>query len=169
MKIGDWKDIAKKLERFRYPALLLAVGVILMMIPFGGQKESAEETETVRNLELFDLNQFTENTEEILSGISGAGKVKVLLTLETDGVREYLTDTTQQIEGERTERQVETVLQRLDGDDLPVSVCVSYPKFRGAVVVCSGGDVPTVILGIKEALSSLTGLGMDKITVLKMN
>ena len=54
------------------------------------------------------------------------------------------------------------------GGEAPVVMSRSYPKFRGAVVLCSG-EGAALTLRVKQALSSLTGLGMDKISVLKMN
>ena len=38
----------------------------------------------------------------------------------------------------------------------------------GAVVVCSGGDSPTARYLVTNAVSAYTGLGSDKITVMKM-
>ena len=89
------------------------------------------------------------------------------MTLENDGRREYLMER-KEARGQDTE-QTETgaVIQRRSGDDLPVAVTESLPGFRGAVAVCPGGDSPGVALAIKEALSDLTGLGMDRITVIK--
>ena len=46
---------------------------------------------------------------------------------------------------------------------------VRYPQFQGAVVVCQGADRPSVRLDIINAVSALTGLGSDRITVVKMN
>jgi len=38
----------------------------------------------------------------------------------------------------------------------------------GAVIVCQGADDPQVRLSIVDAVSKVTGLGSDKISVLKM-
>ena len=43
-----------------------------------------------------------------------------------------------------------------------------YPVYQGAVVVCEGAERAAVRLAIVEAVSSLTGLGSDKISVIKM-
>ena len=51
---------------------------------------------------------------------------------------------------------------------MPVAKCSGYPGFRGAVVLCQGAGRPEVQLAVKEAVSSLTGLGMDHITVCAM-
>jgi len=40
--------------------------------------------------------------------------------------------------------------------------------YRGAVVVCQGGDNASVRLAVVEAVSNATGLTSDRITVLKM-
>ena len=42
-----------------------------------------------------------------------------------------------------------------------------YPKFQGALVVAAGGDDPVVQLKLTEAVTALTGLGADKISVCK--
>ena len=45
---------------------------------------------------------------------------------------------------------------------------VNPPIYLGAVIVCEGADNPAVRLSITEAVSRITGLGTDKISVLKM-
>jgi stage III sporulation protein AG len=42
------------------------------------------------------------------------------------------------------------------------------PEYLGAVVVCQGADDPTVRLAVSEAVSKATGMGADRISVLKM-
>ena len=44
----------------------------------------------------------------------------------------------------------------------------SAPIYRGAVVVCDGADNPQVNLDIVSAVSNITGLRSDQISVLKM-
>ena len=41
------------------------------------------------------------------------------------------------------------------------------PTYRGALVVCQGGDRADVRLAVIEAVSVLTGLSSDRITVAK--
>ena len=42
------------------------------------------------------------------------------------------------------------------------------PVYLGAIIVCQGGDSPAVRLSVAEAVSNVTGIGTDRITVLKM-
>ena len=42
-----------------------------------------------------------------------------------------------------------------------------YPTYRGALVVCQGGDQADVRLAVTEAVAALTGLSSDRVTVAK--
>ena len=42
------------------------------------------------------------------------------------------------------------------------------PVFMGAVIVCQGGDQPTIKLAVTQAVANATGLKTDRISVLKM-
>lgn len=171
VKNAKWNTYGMKLKKYRYPALILALGLLLLLLPVGDSKNRAE-AETL-TLETgggdFNLTVFTEEAETLLSEIQGAGEVRLLLTLETDGQREYLADMSRSQSDTTRQSQMETVLVGGTGGEEPVVLERSYPTFRGAVVLSRGADSPAVTLCIKEALSSLTGLGMDRISVLKMN
>lgn len=167
------QDVGIKLrqfgKRYRYPILILAVGILLMLFPTGQKAQGTEAEENPAKItEEFDLELFTQSAEVLLSQVSGAGQVRVLFTLESDGSRSYVHDETSRNQEGESEIETQTVLRKLGSDEEPLTVSRSYPEFRGAVVSCQGADNPQVALGIKEAISSLTGLGMDKITVLKM-
>ena len=43
-----------------------------------------------------------------------------------------------------------------------------YPTYQGALVVCDGAERASVRLAVTQAVSSLTGLGSNKIAVVKM-
>ena len=51
--------------------------------------------------------------------------------------------------------------------DAPVVTRTVYPTYRGALVVCQGGDRADVKLAVTEAVAALTGLSADRITVAK--
>ena len=74
-------------------------------------------------------------------------------------------DSTQQQDGEEsTQEQTTVVYSGADGEEV-VLLTQYYPSFRGALVVCAGGDDPQVRLAVTQAVSALTGLGSDRITV----
>ena len=157
----------KPWERYKYAALAALVGVGLLLIPAGKGEDTQRKTpEAVQNREL------QQQMEEILSVMSGVGDVKVLLTVDSDGERRLAQTTELSYSGEVTapedySRRSETVLVDGDSGEEAVVVRTLYPTYRGALVVCTGGDRAEVRLAVTEAVAALTGLTSDQITVAK--
>ena len=157
----------KSWERYKYAALAALVGVGLLLIPAGKGEDTQRKTpEAVQNREL------QQQMEEILSVMSGVGQVKVLLTVDSDGERRLAQTTELSYSGEVTapedySRRSETVLVDGDSGEEAVVVRTLYPTYRGALVVCTGGDRAEVRLAVTEAVAALTGLTSDQITVAK--
>lgn len=148
------------LRKYKYVLLILALGLVLMCLPDGQPVEEAPAPEmTVESLSL------TEELEEILSQIQGAGKVKVMLSTATGEQTHYQTDEDQSSDTTRRDTVIVT------GDDRSQQGLVRQvdpPTYLGAVVVCQGADRPQVQLAIVQAVANVTGLGADRISVLKM-
>ena len=70
----------------------------------------------------------------------------------------------EQGEKESSQEQTTVLCAGEDGEEV-VLLTQYYPSFRGALVVCPGGDDPQVQLAITQAVSALTGLGSDRITI----
>jgi len=110
--------------------------------------------------------------EEILSAMSGVGQAKVLLTVDSDGERQLAQDTELTYRGDTAapedySRRSEIVLADGVSGDEAVVLQNRQPVYRGALVVCQGGDRAEVRLAVTEAVSVLTGLSADRVTVAK--
>ena len=103
--------------------------------------------------------------EDILSHISGAGSVKVLLTQASGEEIIYQTD--EDISSDDIQRDT-VLITNSNREDLGLIKQTNPPRYQGAVILCQGADRPEVRLRIVEAVMSATGLTSDKITVLKM-
>ena len=57
--------------------------------------------------------------------------------------------------------------QPQSGGEEPVVTTTRYPTYRGALVVCQGGDQASVRLAVTEAVTALTGLPADRVSVAK--
>ena len=68
------------LSRYKFPAIMLLLGVVLMLLPLG--KKTAVATQETPPQE-FDLAAMERQMEEIVGCIDGVGRVKVMLTLRT--------------------------------------------------------------------------------------
>ena len=162
-----WNKAYQLLKKYRYIALMLGVGVFLLLLPTGGsgapQPQSTADT-TAR--EEFSME---EQLEQILCQIQGAGKVRVMLSVRTGAETLYQTDGDVSYSDSGSSEQTKLVTVT-DGQRNETGLVrqVNPPSYLGAVVVCQGGDDPRVQLDIVNAVSRITGLGADRISVLKM-
>ena len=149
-------------RRYQFAFLVLAAGTLLLLLPSGGEEASPSPlSETA--LEVFPLEEFEEKLADTLSQIRGAGEVRVVLSLKS-GSRQILAQDTQRgADGDSSSSTV--TLGRGSGNQEVVPLQTMAPQFLGALVVCPGGDDPEVRLELIGAVSALTGLGSDKISV----
>ena len=149
-------------QRYRLVWLVILAGLVLLMLPLGGgEKEVLAESPVQSD---FDLAGTEARLAEALSKIKGAGEVTVVLTV-ANGPRQVLAQDVEE-KGEGGEERRETVVLS-KGSQETVTVQEVYPRYQGALLVCPGGDDPTVRLQLTEAMSALTGLGADKISISK--
>ena len=159
------EGVRKLWDRYKYAALILLIGAGLLLWP-GGSGHTAQTGQSEAPPAYTAAETLRKDLEEILGQIQGVGTVRVLLTVDTDGERQLAQNTELRYSGSATapedySRTSEPVL--LDGGDREETV-VTY---RGALVVCQGGDRADVKLAVTEAVSALTGLSSDCVTVAK--
>ena len=149
-------------KKYRYVALVILAGVVLMLLPGGGEGEAervtAEETAGLG----VDVEALERRMEEALSQIQGAGEVTVVLTLKSGGERILASDF--ELDGDSRRETVVTVSQG-SGQTAAVTVEETGTQFQGALVVCDGGNNPTVKLQVLNGVAALTGLGADQISI----
>ena len=172
MREIKWPDTAKLkgfFSQYKYVFLVIAAGMLLLLWPTGGQKIDRTEEAAERpapSQESFDLDALEEKLSGVLSRVEGAGQVTVALTLKSGMERVLASDrATVTDQGGRSSWTTETVVLDGDSGEETVQLTQNYPTFQGAVVVCQGADDPGVRLLLTQAVSALTGLGADRITV----
>lgn len=168
----DWIAAKGKItavgKKYRYPLLLLLVGIILIVLP---TKDTVQKNETTPGISDGYTNMLSMETQlaEILSTVAGAGKVKVMLTVSSGEETIYQTDTNESHTSDSDSEKKDTVIVTdASRNESGLVRQIMPPKYLGAVVVCQGADSPVVRLSVVEAVAKLTGLGTDRITVLKM-
>lgn len=165
------EGVRKLWDRYKYAALILLIGAGLLLWP-GGSGHTAQTGQSEAPPAYTAAETLRKDLEEILGQIQGVGTVRVLLTVDTDGERQLAQNTELRYSGSAAapadySRTSEPVL--LDGGDREETVVTqtAYPTYRGALVVCQGGDRADVKLAVTEAVSALTGLSSDRVTVAK--
>ena len=149
--------------KYRLAWLVIGIGLLLLMLPLG--REEPQEAEIDREVSDFDLAGTEKRLADALSRIDGAGDVTVLLTVQNGPMR-VLAEDVDRDGGDRRSTQT-VVLSKGSGQQETVTVQEVYPRYQGALLVCAGGDDPAVRLRLTEAVSALTGLGADKISISK--
>lgn len=147
-------DRSKSIEwirKYRYVLLILLIGIGLMLLPVHQQTQEKSEAPMREDME--------SRLESILCRIEGAGEVAVMLTESGGEEIVYQTD------GEGADTVLITDAQRCEQGLIRTRIA---PVYCGAIVVCAGAERAAVRLAIVEAVADVTGLGTDRITVLKM-
>ena len=154
---------------YKYVLIVVAAGILCLAWPSRSPTEPEQQAAGASSM---DLEAIQTEMEEILGAIQGVGELRLMLTVDTGTQRELAGDTSLSYSGATSapddySRDSETVVISQNGDDSVVVTQEIYPQFRGALVVCQGGGNPEVQLSVIQAVSALTGLGADKITVVE--
>ena len=138
---GKLKEFIKGEKQVKL--ILIAGGIIILLIALsglgGGSKEAASATTG------YELSEYEKKLEErlvdILSGIEGAGKIDVMVTLDTAEENEY-------------------------GKTKDMLLSVKAPCVRGVIVVCDGGNSVIVKEKITKAVSGVFGISTTRVSVI---
>ena len=158
--------IVRFLKKYRVAVFVVVLGILLLSVPAGEEKEVPVVPMQAEENARTDLEQ---ELEKLLTQMEGAGKVRVLLT-EAKGKETYFQkDETVTRNGESGNSRGETVLiTDQNRNQKGLIRRTDPPIYLGAVILCQGADRATVRLAIVDAVSTATGLGSDKISVWKM-
>ena len=166
----DWVDkkqaAAGLLQKYRWAGVVLLAGLILMALPQPRENVDSAEPE-VREVQKTETLQ--QELQQLLSQLQGAGKVQVLLSMDSGPHTHYQTDLDRSDSAsDREERQDTVILSGADRNQSGLIQQIDSPVWRGAVVLCQGADSPQVRLAVVDAVATATGLSSDKISVLRM-
>ena len=162
------KNLSNFLLKYKYLFVIFVIGLLLMTIPSG--KTNSSESNTEPHYEIESVAETENKLSQILSKVAGAGEVMIMLTIEKGEEICYQTDDNID-EGETKSSSKHDTITVTDSDRNQSGLIkqIIPARYQGAVVVCNGADDPAVRLAIVDAVSKLTGLGSNKISVLKMN
>ena len=167
----DIKTVQKKcmdfLLKYRYAALILVLGVVLMALPVRSKQASAENVQ--KKQETVPIQSIEQRLAAVLSQIEGAGKVEVMLSIARgeETLFQFDEDTSSTDTSTSVRRELVTVTDAQRNQTGLVRQ-INPPAYLGAIVICEGAENPAIQLAIVDAVSKLTGLGSNRISVLKM-
>ena len=161
--ITNFSEILKK---YRYAILVLVIGILLMNIP-SGKTAKKQEKETVITLQpAVDMEK---RLVEVLGQIEGVGRVEVMLTQACGEENVYQSNEELSTdESGRSQRKETVTMTDSDRNETALILKTNAPKYLGAIIVCEGAESSAVRLSLVDAVSKITGLKSDAISVLKM-
>lgn len=190
---GDVKTFFQKLaenEKYRRIVLVLGVlGIALIFLSGFFQDRTAESKAASASAQtgVADSDQYVkqleENLADIVNGISGGTDAKVMITLEKGTQYVYATEqkksqqkTQDQNTGSTTRNQennsLETnyiIVKDADGSQKALAITEVQPVVKGVIVVCKGGDLPSVQQNIIDAVTTALNISSARVCVIKQN
>lgn len=187
-KNEDGKDKKKQIENIVVFIIILIVTVLIInnMWSDGREKKDENTVDTSKVLAQTTTSNHQEDLEErledILSTISGVGKVKALIKYSESSTvvamyNETVSEsTTKENDGDggskdvkETENKREIVYTDEDGTNKPITEKVVMPVIEGAIITAQGAGNANVKASIVSAVEAVTGLAVHKIQVFEMN
>ena len=102
--------------------------------------------------------------EEMISSIQGAGKTKVMVTLDCSDENVYATE---EKSGDTSYENSVVIVENQDGES-GVLIKVTQPKIRGVAVVCAGGASPTVRQSIIDTVTAVLDISSARVSIATM-
>ena len=160
------KNSDKKLKLF------IVAGLVGILIIFFSESFPAS-TKSASGMDDFSYEEYVisleEETRQLLESIDGAGKCRVMLTLE-DTRESVFAKNSEKNSGEGSySSSFEYVLYKDKEGETPALIKQYFPKVKGVAVVCSGADNTVVKESIINSLSSVFDIPTSKISVSKLS
>ena len=181
-KTSIWEKFPflQKIKNIKHIELILLCifAIVLVIIYSSSTKSTKSATSSSSEFSVQEYSLYLENKlSNILSNISGAGAVKVMITLDGGMKYEYAKEseeiiTSNEIGGStniKTTKNEEVVLVTINGKTTPLVIRESFPDVCGVVVVASGAKNAQVKLNIMKAVTTLLQVKEDCIQIMVGN
>ena len=161
--------ICEKTKLDKKTAVIIFVGVLgAVMLVVSEFIPEAEPEEDELSQPQASYETYAEETEkrleEMISSIQGAGKTKVMVTLECSDENVYA------VEEKSNDASFENsvVIVETEGGEGGILLKVTQPRIRGVAVVCAGGASPTVRQSIIDTLTAVLDISSARISIATM-
>ncbi len=184
INISEDEKILNKVKKFDIKknihliALLLAGLIILLFTGNDFTFDNDEITDTEINSNAQVILEYENRLTDLISQIEGAGKVEVMITLESSGETVYAKTQTgdEQINNESGDTSIKTgysteyiIVEDNNGNKTALVENEYEPNVLGVAVLCEGGNNTTIISDITELVKVVMGVPSNRIFVGKIN
>lgn len=163
--------IAEKIKSDKKLFVIVVVcvlGVVLLVVSELFPETPNDENKELEKFEEISFDAYEKTLESrlktLLESINGAGKVQVMITVESSDEKVYATETNK---SDSSEERKYVLIDTEDTDD-GLLLKISQPEIRGVAVVCQGADSPKVRQEITGAVTSVLGISTNRVNISKM-
>lgn len=174
MEIGERiKSFIRGSKRSSLIAVCGIAGLLLIMLSsVMPDKKGGESEYKGKKLSICQAEDYCRETEkrlgDFLSDIEGAGEVRVFLTVAGDQQSVYAKEKRHSRSENKIEEEEKYVMIGSGSEKSALIETVKAPEIVGAVILCSGGEVPSVSEQIYKAAAAALDLPTSKIFVAKL-
>ena len=168
------QNLIDKIRQDKKLTIVLLIGVVgVIMLIFvrsdSETKTSPEKSEmtTAANYSTYDIEKIFENKlTEIISQINGAGKTSVVVSVASSGEYVYAKNIKTENDNDSMSEDSEIVIyESQNGADEGLVISIKSPDVIGVAIVCEGGESSVVKAEITKLVTSLFGIGADRVYV----
>ena len=169
------QNLIDKLRQDKKLTIVLLIGVIgVVMLIFvrsdsetKTSPEKSEMTTTAATYSTYDIEKIFENKlTGIISQINGAGKTSVVVSVASSGEYVYAKNIKTENDNDSMSEDSEIVIyESQNGADEGLVISIKSPDVIGVAIVCEGGESSVVKAEITKLVTSLFGIGADRVYV----
>ncbi|MDR1806272.1 MAG: hypothetical protein LBQ80_05850 [Clostridium sp.] len=177
-----WEKLPQGLRGDKRLALIVGLcvlGVLLLVLSAlpGGKQDTDNTAQAAPQISSYDVSDYVTRLEErlcaLLGEIDGAGKARVMLTLESGTQEVYAGDerqkTSSSAQGASSENDFEYItIKAKDGSEQGLLLTIVQPRVRGVAVVCEGGGSALVQAAVIQAVTAVLDVSAARVSVSKM-
>ena len=179
--MSDKSSVLDKLKKDKIRNIIIVIGIIGIVIifisnffPNKNNDNNINENDNISDLLNTNTQQYEEKIEqqleEIISSIDGAGRTKVMATLDRTEQIVYATEEKYNSDNDKKNGETDyVIIKKSDGTETAIKVTEIQPKIKGVIVVCDGGENPVVQERVIKAVTTVLGISSSKVCVTKIS
>lgn len=168
-KINELISQIKSDKKLLIIVVIGIVGVLLLvlseLLPEDKIDEVKENTLNTTSVSDDYETELENRLTELIESIDGAGKTKVMLTVDCGDENVYATEN----KNDNGKNETKYVIVENEGNDSGILLKVWMPEIRGVAIVCRGADSAKVREEITGVVTAVLGISTNRINIAKMN
>jgi len=160
------KELFSKNKKLFFVSLaLLFVLMALFLFPKNKTNSVSTKTNSISNLNSY-IGQMESKIQNMLLRLSSIKNAEVLLIVDGSEQKEYLTQKEASINGDIKTEKEEVVFEKNGSSQVPIEICVHYPKIKSVLIVLNKTDASTKN-SIRNAVAGVLNIDQSCIFILQ--